>query len=108
MQLFGNECPGEEVPTRQTVYRLAEKFDETGSVEDAPRSGRPITVRTEENTEVVSEAFRRNPQPSQRRASRDLNVSRTSLQRLMKDLNLMLTDKLHGIGQYLRVNEGLQ
>ncbi len=85
---FQNEFPGEEVPTRQTIYPLAEKFDESDSVEDVPRSGRPTTVRTEENAEVVSETFRRNPQPSQRRASRDLNISRSSLQRLMKDLNL--------------------
>jgi hypothetical protein len=71
---FRNEYPGEEVPTRQTIYRLAENFYETGSVEDAPRSGRPTTVRTEENAQTVYEAFRRNPQTSQRRASRDLNI----------------------------------
>ncbi len=64
------------------------KFDETGSVEDAPRSGRPTTVRTEDNSQLVSETFRLNPQSSQRRASRYFNISRTSLQRLMKDLNL--------------------
>lgn len=85
---FRNEYPGEEVPTRQTISRLPEKFDETGSVEDAPRSGRPTTVRAEENAQTVSETFRRNPQSSQRRASRDLNISRTSLQCLMKDQNL--------------------
>lgn len=50
---FRNEYPGEEVPTRQTIHRLTEKFDETGSVEDAPRSGGPITVTTEENIEDV-------------------------------------------------------
>jgi hypothetical protein len=80
---FRNEFPGEELPTRQTIYRLAENFDETGSVEDAPRSGRPTTVRTEENTQVVSETFRQNPKPSQRRASRELGISRRSLGRLM-------------------------
>jgi hypothetical protein len=85
---FRNEFPGEEVPTRQTIYRLAEKFDETGSVEDAPRSGRPKTVRAEENAQVVSESFLRNPQPSQRRASRELSISRRSLRRIMQDLNL--------------------
>jgi transposase len=71
---FRNEFPVEEVPTRQTIYQLAEKFDETGSVEDVPRSGRPTTVTTEENTQIVSETFRRNPQASQRRASRDFNI----------------------------------
>ena len=87
---FRNEFPGEEVPARQIVYRLAEKFDEIGSVEDAPRSGRPNTVRNEENVEAVSETFRENPQPSQSGASRDLGISRRSLGRLMHDLHLKL------------------
>lgn len=34
-----NEYSGEEVPTGQTIYRLAEKFDEAGCVKDTPRSG---------------------------------------------------------------------
>ena len=46
------------------------------------------TVKTEENTQVVFETFRRNPQTSQRRASGDLDNSRTSLQSLMQNLNL--------------------
>ncbi|CAF1432786.1 unnamed protein product [Rotaria sordida] len=85
---FRNEFPGEKVPTRQTMSRLAKKFDETGSIEDEPRNGRPITVRTEENRQRVSQTFLLNPRTSQRHASDDLNISRTSLQRLMKGLNL--------------------
>ena len=46
------------------------------------------TVRTEENMKVVSETFAQNPRISQRRASLELGLSRTSLQRLMQDLNL--------------------
>ena len=70
------------ISTRQAIYQLAKKFDETGSVEDAPRSGRPRTVSTEENTERVSETFRLNPQSS------ELGISRRSFGRLMSDLNL--------------------
>ncbi|CAF4425902.1 unnamed protein product [Rotaria sp. Silwood2] len=40
-EAFQDEYPDDEIPARQTIYRLATKFDETGSVEDAPRSGRP-------------------------------------------------------------------
>ncbi len=44
------------------LYRIQSKpSDEIGSVEDAPQIGRPTTVRTEENTQVVSETFRGNP-----------------------------------------------
>ncbi|CAF1169002.1 unnamed protein product [Rotaria sp. Silwood1] len=76
------------MPARQAIYKLAKKFDDTGSVEDSPRSDRPATVRTEENIQLVSEAFARNPQICQRRASLRLGISRTSLQRFMQDLNL--------------------
>ena len=46
---FRIEFPDVQIPTRQAIYQLAQKFDETGSVDDASRSGRPITVRTAEN-----------------------------------------------------------
>ncbi|CAF0981669.1 unnamed protein product [Rotaria sp. Silwood1] len=85
---FKHEFPDDKIPARQTIYRLAKKFDETGSVEDAPRSGRPTSINTEENIELTSESFLLNPKTSQRRAVRDLHISRSSLQRIMKDLNL--------------------
>ncbi|CAF0972421.1 unnamed protein product [Rotaria sp. Silwood1] len=85
---FKHEFPDDKIPARQTIYRLAKKFDETGSVEDAPRSGRPTSINTEENIELASESFLLNPKTSQRRAVRDLHISRSSLQRIMKDLNL--------------------
>ena len=64
---FRNEFHTDKIPTRQTIYRLAEKFDETSSIDDAPRSGRPTIINTEENLELVSETYSLNPQifPSQ-------------------------------------------
>ena len=72
---FRNEFPDVPIPTRQTMYQLARKFDETGSIEDASRSGRPRTVSTEENSELVLETFRLNPQLTQRRASNELGIA---------------------------------
>ncbi|CAF3721000.1 unnamed protein product [Rotaria sp. Silwood1] len=69
------------MPARQAIYKLAKKFDDTGSVEDSPRSDRPTTVRTEENIQLVSEAFARNPQICQRRAS--LRLDPTLLDRIL-------------------------
>ena len=45
-------------------------------------------VRTKENMKVVPETFAQNPRISQRRASLELDLSRTSSQRLMQDLKL--------------------
>jgi len=87
-EAFQDEYPDDEIPARQTIYRLATKFDETGSVEDAPRSGRPTSITTEENMELVSESYTLNPQKSQRRAAHDLDISRSSVRRIMKELNL--------------------
>jgi transposase len=75
-------------PTRKAILDLVRKFDETGSVQDAPRSGRPISVSTDDNRERVRAAFQENPETSTRRAALELNLSRSSLQRMMKELGL--------------------
>jgi len=40
---------------RTTISRLYEKFLETGTVEDAPRSGRPLVLEEEEKKKAVQE-----------------------------------------------------
>jgi len=67
---------------------LVQKFDETGSVADAPRSGRPRSVSTDDNKERVREAFQESSETSLSRASLELNLSKSSLQRMMKELRL--------------------
>lgn len=75
-------------PTAKNILNLVQKFDETGSLEDKSRSGRPRSVSTEENKERVRAAFKKSPATSPRRASLELNLSRSSLQRMMKELGL--------------------
>ncbi|CAF2800673.1 unnamed protein product [Rotaria sp. Silwood2] len=75
-------------PSRKHILNLVRKFDETGSAQDAIISGRPRSVNTEENKERVRAAFQENPTTSSRRAALELNLSRTSLQRMMKELGL--------------------
>ena len=43
--------------TRQTIYRLRNKFNITGSASNAPKSGRPKTSTTEENKTLVAVTF---------------------------------------------------
>jgi len=73
---------------RNNILSLVRKFDETGSVEDESRSGRPRSVSTDENRERIRDAFEESPETSTRRASLELNLSRTSLRRMMKELGL--------------------
>jgi transposase len=75
-------------PSRKHILDLVRKFDETGNVQDAVISGRPISVSTDENKEHVRAALEESPDTSTRRASLELNLSRNSLRRMMKELGL--------------------
>ena len=44
-------------PTCLTIYRIRDKFDATGSVVNAPKSGRPRMSMTEENEMRVSMTY---------------------------------------------------
>jgi hypothetical protein len=74
--------------THLTFYRIRDKFDATGSVANAQKSGNPRTYMTEENEFIVAMTFVNSPKKSTRRAAQELSLPRTSLRRLMRKLNL--------------------
>ena len=57
-------------------------------MEDAERNGRPVSTCTEDNADLVLETFTQAPYTSQRRASNELDIERSSLRRIMKHLKL--------------------
>ena len=73
-------------PTCLTIYRIRDKFEETGSVTDAPHSARP-TMCTKENMVTVSEAYASSTQKSLRRGSTELGIKRTSLHKILTFIN---------------------
>jgi len=75
-------------PTCLTIFRMRDKFDATGSVDNAPKSGRPRTYMTEKYEMRVAMTFVNSPKKSTRRAGQELSLPRTSLRRLMRKLNL--------------------
>ena len=75
-------------PTRLTIYRIRDKFDATGSVANARKSGRPRTSMIEENDMSVAMTFVNSPKKSTRRAAQELSLPRKSLRRLKRKLNL--------------------
>ena len=85
-------------PTRLTIYQIRDEFEETGSVSDAPRSGRP-TMCTKENVDTVSEAYARSPQKSLRRGSAEMGIKRTSLRKILTELNMKpyIPRLIHGL-----------
>lgn len=86
-------------PSRQTIYRIRDKFDETGSICNAPKSGRPVSITTQENEILVSQAFTESPKKSKQRASVELGISCRSLSRIMQRLGLKMYRPrlLHGL-----------
>ena len=71
------------------IRRLIGRFQKQGPVSDFPRSGRPRTIRTEENIERVQVGIQEEPGTSTRRRSGQLGVSRTSLRRILRrDIHL--------------------
>ncbi len=65
-------------PTRQNVYKLFAKFERTGNVSDAPRSGRSVMATTPKNQERVAQLFVDEPETSTRRGHLESDVSHTS------------------------------
>jgi transposase len=75
-------------PCRQAIYKLNRRIEATGSVADLPRSGRPKSVTSEENLQLVAETFIQSPKKSARRASKELQFSDRSLRIMLKTLHL--------------------
>lgn len=77
-------------PNKSTLLDLVKKFDENGSVlnQNKGKSGRPLTVRTNNNHGIIFEKVLQSPKKSQRRISQELGIARSSVQRLLKDLGV--------------------
>lgn len=67
----------------RNIINLVQKFEDTGSVNDAPRSGRPLTATTNEKGDELIQALQRSPQKSSRRLSAEIGISQKSVLRLL-------------------------
>jgi len=69
--------------------RIKAKIRSVESLEDAPRSGRPRSLRTPENVAAVSEAIEENPRQSIRKLAKKFSFPETSMRELIhQDLNM--------------------
>ena len=60
---------------RNTVYDAIKRYKELGSLEDRPRSGRPVTVATIANKEKIRKKISRNPQRSMRAMAKAMKIN---------------------------------
>ena len=71
----------------RNIKLLVNKFEITGSVNDAPSSGRPITATSDEKGERLCASLINNPQKSVPRLSCELEISRQSVHNLLQKRN---------------------
>ena len=74
-------------PDVTTVLSLNKKFDETGAVEDLPRSGPPSSVLSDEKLEEIEKLVIRSPRLSVRQGAAQVGLSKTTYHRAMESLN---------------------
>jgi CTP-dependent riboflavin kinase len=79
------DCFDTTPPHLTTISLVNKKFDENGTVEDLPRSGRPI-VLTEEKLEEIGEMVTTDPQVSIRLGAVQAGIGKTSYNVAMKQL----------------------
>ena len=91
--------------SRPFISLTIKRWRETGSIADRPRTGRPRNVRTPQRIKAVRARIRRNPRRSQRKMASQMGVSRSSIQRILKE-DLGLTPykrrKVHGLSTQQR------
>lgn len=85
--LFNDYFPERQPICRTTVGRTVQRFMETGSVSDRPRSGRPASATNEDISLDVLQSFIENPHESLRSAAETHDISVKSVQNIMKGSN---------------------
>jgi len=83
-RIFNERHPGRSV-NHSTVNKILIKFKETGSVADAPRSGRPKSATNDENQINTLAVFQRSPIKSPQKAADEVGLSRRSVGRILKE-----------------------
>ena len=72
----------------RNIKSLVNKFETTGSVNDAPRSGRPTIATSEEKGKQLEASPINSRQKSVRRLSRELEISRQNVHKFLRKRNL--------------------
>ena len=75
-----------DAPTRLTITRLRDKFEEEGTVKDVHKnhSGRPRSSTSPKIARGVIERFHQSPRKSVRQAARETGVPKSSVHRILK------------------------
>ena len=73
-------------PHRNTIRLLMDKFEQTGSVFNIDPPGRPISITSQTTKDEVCLTLDKEPRTSTSQMSLQLNISRSSVQRMNKSM----------------------
>ncbi|KAJ4437939.1 hypothetical protein ANN_13878 [Periplaneta americana] len=75
-----------DAPTRLTIARLRDKFEDEGTVQNVHKnnSGRPRTSTSPTREREVIERLQQSPRKSVRQAARETGISKSSVHRVLK------------------------
>jgi transposase len=98
---FNRQNPRRLPIDKSSVGRLINRFKETGSVADRPRSGRPKSATDPTSTAVVLATLTNSPKKSTRKLSQETGVSQRSVLRILHrhhfhPYKVHLVQELHG------------
>ncbi|KMQ82140.1 transposable element tc3 transposase, partial [Lasius niger] len=82
--LFNATYPDREPISKSTVERTVGRFQRTGVIKDAPRSGRPKNASNDEKALDVLLTVYDNPHTSVSRTAQENDISTTSVHRILK------------------------
>lgn len=85
---------------QSTVYKAIKRYNELGTSEDRPRSGRPVTATTPKMIKRVRERIRRNPVRSMRKMASQLGISDYSVRKIVHN-RLNMRSYMFAAGQDL-------
>lgn len=97
---FQDQFPGVPIPANSTILRLVRRFNETGRVDELPRTGRPRTAVAPNKVKEVRAVLNENRQTSTRRIAQRVGISQRSVRRSLKLLHvkpykLLVVHELH-------------
>ena len=86
-QAFLEKYPEIKAPAKCSVQNCVKKWRETGSVENVKKQ-RPKVIRTPKVVSDIQQRISRSPQKSTQRLSQQVDLSRTTCQRVLKSLSM--------------------
>jgi len=66
------------------IFRTIKRYKETGSTKKRYGGGTPRTATSQKNVKKIRECLRRNPRRSAHKMARNMDISRTSVRRILK------------------------